>query len=296
MRGVRYGGFLALIGAVLFSTKAILVKLAYNYDIDSVSLLNLRMLFALPIFAGIAIHKFSKDKTKIALAKEYKWSVILFGFLGYYVASLADLEGLRFIDASLERIVIFMYPTLVVILSYIFLRKRITRVQLYAIVTTYIGVMIALGGNLIINASDNFIWGVMLILFSAFAYAIYLIGSGEVAPKLGTRIYNSLSMTVAALAIIIHNAILHGFNMLDFQWEIYLIAFLISTFSTVIPSYMIVEGIRIIGASKASIIGTVGPISTIILASLILQEDIHVIQWVGSLLVVASVVFVMLKK
>jgi len=296
MRGVQYGGFLALLGAILFSTKAILVKLAYNYDIDSVSLLNLRMLFALPIFVGIAIHKFSKDSSKVALALTSKWSILILGFLGYYVASLADLEGLKFIDASIERIIIFIYPTLVVLLSYIFLKKRITKIQLYAIIATYVGVIIALGGNLIVTSTDNFLWGISLILLSAFTYAIYLIGSGEIAPKMGTRIYNSLSMTVAALAIIIHNAIMHGFNVLDFQWEIYLIAFLISTFSTVLPSYMIVEGIRIIGASKTSIIGTVGPISTIILASIVLHEQIHPIQWVGSLLVVISVFFVMLKK
>ena len=296
MRAVQYGGLLALGGSILFSTKAILVKLAYNYDIDSVSLLNLRMLFALPIFVGIAIHKFSQDRTKVNLALEYKWSIILFGFLGYYIASLADLEGLKFIDASLERVIIFIYPTLVVLLSYFFLKKRITRVQLYAIIATYIGVVIALSGNMAVASSENFTRGILLVLLSAFTYAIYLIGSGMVAPKMGTRIYNSLSMTVAALAIIVHNALLHGFNILEFPWEVYLIAFLISTLSTVIPSFMIVEGIRILGASKTSIIGTIGPISTIILASFILQEDIHAIQWIGSILVIVSVVFVLVKK
>lgn len=296
MRGVQYGGFLALAGSILFSTKAIFVKLAYNYDIDSVSLLNLRMLFALPIFVGIAIHKISKDKTKWDIALEHKWSIILFGFLGYYVASLADLEGLRFIDASLERVIIFIYPTLVVLLSYIFLKERISRIQATAIGASYIGVVIALGGNMAVASSENFTWGILLILLSAFAYAIYLIGSGMVAPKIGTRIYNSLSMTVAALSIIIHSAILHGFNILDFQWEVYLIAFLISTLSTVIPSFMIVEGIRILGASKTSIIGTIGPISTIILASIVLHEDIRAIQWFGSILVIISVVFVLVKK
>lgn len=296
MKSARYGGILALTGAILFSTKAILVKLAYNYDIDSVSLLNLRMLFALPIFIAIAFHKLSLYKHQLQLIRDHKWSVLIYGLLGYYIASLADLEGLKYIDASLERVIIFIYPTLVALLSYVFLHKRITKTQLLAIIATYIGVIIALRGNMMVTHEQNQVKGVLLVLVSAVTYAIYLIGSGQIAPKMGTRLYNSIAMTIAAMAIIIHNVIMHGFNVLDFEWQIYVIALLISTFSTVIPSYMIVEGIRIIGASKSSIIGTIGPISTIIMAAIILKEHIHLIQWIGSLVVVVSVVMVMLQK
>ncbi len=293
---MRNGSILSLLGAVLFSTKAIFVKLAYRYDIDSVSLLMLRMLFSLPIFVGIAIWALNQRKEGVSLVLASKWEILIYGLLGYYIASLLDLEGLQYIDASLERVIIFIYPTLVVVLSMIFLRKRITKLQGVAILTTYVGVVIAMAGHLQIESSDNLIYGVLLISGSAFIYAIYLIGSGEVAPRMGTKIYNSVAMIVACLAILMHNMIVHGFNLMSFEWQVYIYALLISSIGTVIPSYLMVEGVRLIGASKSSIIGTIGPISTIVLAAIVLEERITLVQWIGSLIVVGSVLIVMLTK
>jgi len=291
-----WGSFLSFAGAIIFSTKAIFVKLAYQYDVDSVSLLMLRMAFALPFFLFIAYTGIQAKSDAVPLLKSSKWPLLWMGILGYYIASLCDLEGLKYIDASLERVIIFIYPTLVVLLSFFFLKKRINRIQIIAIVCSYVGIAIALGGNIQVNASHDIVKGALLILASAIAYAIYLVGSGELAPKIGTRLYNSVAMTIACLAIIIHSLIQHGFNLMDFQWQVYMYAFIIGIFTTVIPSFMIVEGIRLIGASKSSIIGTVGPISTIILASIVLGESINSIQWLGSIIVVVSVLMVILER
>ena len=290
------GSILSLLGAIIFGTKAIFVKLAYQYDVDSVSLVMLRMLFALPFFLFIAWTGLKNNRAATKMLVDSKWSLFWMGILGYYVASLCDLEGLKYIDASLERVILFVYPTLVVLLSYFFLGKKINRVQGLAIIFSYLGIGIALGGNIEVNASSQVFKGASYIIVSAITYAIYLVGSGEIAPKIGTRIYNSVAMTIACLAIIFHSFIQHGFNLLDFEWQVYMYAFIIGIFTTVIPSYMIVEGIRLIGANKSSIIGTVGPISTIILASIVLGESINAIQLLGSIIVVLSVLFVIMER
>ncbi len=293
----RYLGVsLALIGAVLFSTKAVLVKLAYQYDVDAVSLLMLRMIISLPFFIIIGWQTLYKDRSKGTALVQHKWKVILLGLLGYYVASYLDLEGLNYIDASLERIILFIYPTLVVVFSNLIYKIPIKRIQIWAIGLTYLGIIVAFRGNLQFGDSSLIMTGALYVLGSSIAYSLYLVGTGDLSGRLGTRIYNSAAMTVAAIAILVHNYILNGFNLMDFSYEVYFYAFLISIFSTVLPSYLIVEGIRIIGANNSSIIGSVGPISTILLAVIFLGEKISLIQGLGSIIVIAGVIVILLSK
>ena len=291
-----WGGILALLGSVLFSTKAIFVKLAYQYDVDAVSLLMLRMAFSLPFFIVIGI---------IALRQMYPggerpsfslWKIALLGMTGYYVASYFDLEGLRFIDASLERIILFTYPTIVVLMNLFIYKERLSFIQSTAILIAYVGIVISFWGNLNVTDQELTIKGGVLVFISSIAYSAYLVGTGQVAPKVGSRIYNSIAMTFAALAIITHNFILHGFNLFDFHPAVYTYALLISIVSTVLPSYIIVEGIRIIGANNSSIIGSVGPISTITLAVIFLGEQINPTQALGSVIVILGVLLILLRK
>jgi len=293
---VLYGSLLAFIGAVLFSTKAVLVKLAYQYDIDTTSLLMLRMLFALPFFLIIAmrlIRKYPEQKVHI---HTYRYHLLIYGLLGYYVASYLDLEGLHFIDASLERIIIFIYPTIVVLLSFFWLKQKLTLPQGLSILVCYVGIIIAYLGNVNIASSEDTLRGSLFVLGSAMAYSVYLVGSQKMVARMNSRLYNSVAMCVACMAIIIHNFISNGFNLLDFQIEIYLYALLIATIATVIPSFLIVEGIRIIGANNSSIIGTIGPISTIILAGIFLHERINITQGIGTLIVISGVLYLILNK
>lgn len=290
-----YGSFLALFGAVLFSTKAIIVKLAYQYDIDSASLLMLRMLFALPFFiviAGLSI----KKQPKALQSLEKPWLLVLMGIMGYYLASLFDLAGLQYVDAGLERIILFTYPTIVLLLSYFWLKEKITIQQVLAILITFIGIGIAFTGNVSIHDTNDTLKGTGLVLLAALTYAIYLVGSQKIVAQISSKLYNSLAMIIASFAILIHNSLINGWNLLNFAAPVYAYAFLMSVLSTIIPSFMIVEGIRIIGAKKSSIIGTIGPICTIVLAAVFLGETVNATQWIGTLVVIGGILFLMLKK
>lgn len=285
-----------MVGAIMFSTKAVLVKLAYEYDIDAVSLLMLRMFFSLPFFLIIGLMTLSKSKPSQVNLKKNIWKVAILGLLGYYLASYLDLEGLRYIDASLERIILFIYPTLVIIFSYLIYKIPIKRIQIVAIVMTYVGIIIAYRANMTVSQSAEVVTGASYVLGSAVAYSLYLVGTGDLSLKLGTKVYTSTSMTIAAMAIIFHNSLVNGFNLFDFELGVYFYALLISIISTVIPSYLIVEGIRRIGANNSSIIGSIGPISTITLAIIFLGEEISLIQGLGSAIVIVGVVLVILSK
>lgn len=285
-----------MMGAIMFSTKAVLVKLAYQYDIDAVSLLMLRMLFSLPFFLIIGLMTLSKSKSSQVNLKKNKWKVAILGLLGYYIASYLDLEGLRYIDASLERIILFIYPTLVIIFSYLIYKIPIKHIQIVAIVMTYVGIIIAYRANMDVSQSEEVVTGASYVLGSAVAYSLYLVGTGNLSLKLGTKVYTSTSMSIAALAIILHNSLVNGFNLFDFESGVYFYALLISIISTVIPSYLIVEGIRRIGPNNSSIIGSIGPISTITLAVIFLGEEISLVQGLGSVIVIVGVVLVILSK
>ncbi len=287
---------LVFVGAVFFSSKAVLVKLAYRYEVDSISLLALRFAFSLPFYAWIAwrggLHKSSGYRRP--KGKEW-WQIGLYGVAGYYLASLFDFIGLNYVTASLERLILFLYPTLVLLLSAVFLHRRVTRVQYRAVLLTYVGMAIAFSENLLGGAGQDLIFGSALIFLAALTYAGYLIGSGQLLPRLGTWQYTSLAMSAAAVAVLAHHGLTHGWQLFHFAWPVYGYAFLMAVIATVLPSFMIAEGIRITGAGNAAIIGSVGPISTIVLAYIFLDERLGWLQWGGTLLVIAGVLLISLQ-
>jgi len=286
-----------LIGAILFSTKAVFVKLAYQYGIDSVSLLTLRMAFAFPLFLLIGFWS-SRQQT----GKQYKmtsrdWMLtILFGLIGYYVASLLDFLGLQNISASFERIILYLYPTLVLLMSYFLFKTKLSGIHFLALLLTYIGVGIAFYENLQLKQDGDIVTGSLLVFGAAFSYAIYLVGSGQLLPKIGTIRYNSISMSAACIGIFLHNGILNGFDLLNFSAPVYYLSIAIALIATVIPSFLMAEGIRVIGSSNASIIGSVGPISTIVMAYILLGERLGWLQWLGTFFVIAGVLLITLQK
>ncbi len=287
---------LVFLGAILFSTKAVFVKLAYRYDVDSISLLALRMLFSLPFFLVVGWWNRRKTPTRESLSSKDWIAIILLGFAGYYLASLFDFLGLQFIGAGMERLILFVYPTLVLMISAIVYKQPILPKQLFALVLTYIGIAIAFAQGAQLSGGGQFWLGAVLIFCSAFTYAIYLIGSGRLLPRLGTLRYTSMTMTVAAVSILLHHGILYRWDLLGFAPEVYYLSLVMAILATVLPSFLISEGIRIIGASNASIIGSVGPISTIILAYIFLKEPFGLYQWMGTLLVIGGVLTISLQK
>lgn len=281
---------LMLIGAVAHSSKAIFIKLAYRYDVDSVSLVALRMAFALPFYLAAGWYNHRQNSTTDAALLPRQWAhIVVLGLLGYYAASLLDFWSLHYLTASLGRLILFTYPTMVLALSAIFLRRRVQWGEAGAVLLSYLGLALAFSQSVELAAGPSFWWGVLLSLGSALTYAIYLIGSGEYLPRLGILRYTSLTMGIACGAILIHHGIQHQWALFHFARPVYGYALGMALIATVLPSFLVAEGIRRLGAGPASIISSIAPISTIVMASFFLGEAFGPWQWVGAVLVMAGV-------
>lgn len=287
------GVVFAILGVVLFSAKAIMVKLAYQYHIDTVTLLFFRMVFALPFYVAIAFWKKPLHPKEIK-SKDYFW-LVFFGFIGYYLASLFDFEGLQYLKAGLERIILFIYPTMVVLLSWLFFKKKISKKQTIAILITYLGVLIVFWNEIGVKGDDIY-WGGFLILLSALTYAMYLVGSGWLIPKFGSVTFTAYAMIVSTVCVVVHYFFIADFNLFEYPMEVYFLGLAMAIFSTLIPSFLVSAAIERLGASTFSIFGSLGPISTIILAYLFLDEAITMIQMMGMLVVIFGVTMVSGKK
>ncbi len=287
------GILFAIIGVVLFSAKAVMVKMAYTYGIDHLTLLLFRMVFAFPFYLLIAFLTKPLHPKELR-NKDYLW-IVIFGFIGYYLASLFDFMGLQYLKAGLERIILFIYPTIVVLLSWFIFRKRITKLQVLAIGVTYFGVLITFWDE--VGANENSILlGVFLIFLSAFTFASYLVGSGWLIPKFGVMQFTSYAMIVSTICIVVHYLFINGFNLSSYPNEVYLLGIAMAIFSTLIPSFLVSAAINRLGASAFSIFGSLGPVSTIILAFFFLDETISVLQIFGMMVVISGVMLVSRKK
>ena len=290
------GAILVFLGAVFFAGKAILVRYNFiHYHADAVSLLALRMLFSAPFYLVILFFQNRKQEDVPKLSrKEWIW-MLLIGLVGYYLASIFDFWGLSYVTAAIERIVLFVYPTIVVILSGIFLNKKIQKIQYLALVITYIGVFIAFIPDLQIGMQKNVIIGASLVFLSAFTYSLYLMGSGEMIPRVGPQRFTCYAMLISTGMVVIHYWVSVGHGLFSLPMEVYCLSIVMAIFTTVIPSFMISEGIRRIGSSNASIIGSIGPVATIVMASSFLGEKINVWQVIGTIIVLGGVLMISWK-
>lgn len=288
LSGILFG----VVGVVLFSTKAVLVKLAYEYDVGTLELLLFRMVFSVPFYSVLALW-LGKQKNATVETKDFLW-IFLFGFLGYYLASYFDFLGLNYIKAGLERIILFIYPTIVVFLSWLFFRKKLSRIQGLAIGVSYIGILITFFNEIEISG-DKTIWGSFLVLMSAVTYAAYLVGSGWLIPKFGVLRFTCYAMIVSTMCVVFHYSLFGNWKLFHFPTEVYLYAIAMAVFSTIIPSFLVSESIKRLGASSFSILGSLGPVSTIILAYIFLGEQLTYIQLLGMLVVIFGITLLSLK-
>ena len=291
------GILIGVLGSICFSTKAIFVKLAYRESsVDAITLLALRMLMSLPFFAASAGYASSKVDNQRFSNRQWL-SVALVGCLGYYISSFLDFQGLRFISASIERLVLFIYPTIVLLISAFYLRQRITRIQWLAVSITYFGLMLAFYGEASFQHVDSkFMLGSMLIFGCAITYALYIVGSGQLIPSLGAAKFNSYAMTFAAVAVLIHYSFFSSGSLLGQPTAVYVYSALMAVVSTVIPSYLVTESIRRIGSGNTAIVASIGPVSTIVQAYFFLQEPIHTTQILGTLLIIGGVLLIGQRK
>ncbi len=292
------GILIALCGAVLFSTKAIFVKLAYrDTPVDALTLLALRMIFSVPFFLGAAA--FSSNKTSNVKFSKRQWIyVALIGCLGYYVSSFLDFVGLKYVSAGIERLILFIYPTITLLMSSIIFKAKIKPMQWLALIITYFGLVIAFFGEVDFNSpqNKNFIFGSALIFICAFTYAGYIVGSGKLIPKIGASKFNSYAMSFACAGVLLHFFLLSNVSMLHLSVTVYAYSFLMAIFATVIPSYLVTAAINRIGSDNTAIVGSAGPVSTILMAHFFLNDHITVWQLTGTACILVGVLIIGRQK
>ena len=277
---------LAMFGAVAFSGKAIIVKLAYRYGVDAVTLIMLRMLFALPFFVALAWWA-GRGQPKLS-ARD--WRVItLLGFSGYYLASFLDFWGLQYISASLERLILYLGPTLVLLLGRVLFKRRVARAQLVALAVSYLGVLLVFGHELQLDGRNTAV-GAALVFGSTLSYAIYLVFSGEEVKRLGAARLTGLASSVACVLCILQYVLLRPWDSaLSVAPQVLWLSLLNATLCTFAPVLMVMMAIERIGAALASQAGMIGPVSTIAMGVWILGEALNGLIIAGTLLVLGGI-------
>jgi drug/metabolite transporter (DMT)-like permease len=286
-RAARLAGFaFALVGAVAFSGKAILAKLMYRHGVDAVLVLFWRMAFAIPFFMLMV---WWSGRGKPHLDTRTLVRVLMLGFFGYYLASYLDFLGLEYVSASLERLILYLNPTIVLLLGMVFFHKRATRWQLWAMAVSYCGVVLAFAHEVGFEGARTAIGGA-LVFGSAVSYAVYLSGSGQLVQRLGSLRLVGWASSVACILCIVQGLVLKPWPVLmATPAPVLWLSALNATVCTVIPMLLVMMGIERLGSATAAQVGMVGPMSTVIMGVLILGEPFTVWMGLGTALVLVGV-------
>jgi drug/metabolite transporter (DMT)-like permease len=283
---------IAIVGAVLFSMKAVVAKLLYRHHIDAVTLIGFRMMFSLPIFAGVALWQMRMGPP---LPSADRWRLVGLGLVGYYLSSYFDFLGLEYISVGLERLILFLTPTFVLMITALFFKRRISRTEWMALGLSYAGILFVFLHDLHGGAGST-VLGATFVLGSAISYSIYLLGSGELVRRIGALRLVSYAMCVASFACILQFFVLRPVSMLVQPAPVYWLSLANGIFCTVVPVFMTMMAVQKIGAPTASQAGMVGPISTLFFGALILGEPITAVQLAGTALVLSGIYMLSLKK
>lgn len=285
-RTAYLGGLaIAIGGAVLFSTKAIVAKLLYRYQLDAVTVIAFRMLFSLPVFAAIALWSM---RSAPPLRRGDAWRLVGLGLVGYYLSSFLDFLGLQYITVGLERLILFLTPTFVLLASAFWLKQRIGRRQWLSLLTAYGGIVLVFWHDLR-GGGGNVALGSLLVLGSALAYAVYLLASGEMVKRLGSLRLVSYAMCVSSAACIGQFFLLRPAALLVQPLQVYGLSLVNGILCTVMPVFMTMVAVQRIGAGAASQAGMIGPVSTLFLGAVILSEPVTGWQLAGTALVLAGI-------
>lgn len=293
IRPAALGGLaIAIGGAVLFSTKAIVAKLLYRYHIDAVTLIAFRMLFSLPVFAAVAVWKM---RTGPPLAVRDRWRLAGLGLIGYYLSSYLDFLGLQYISVGLERLILFLTPTFVLLITALVFKRRIGRAEWIALALSYCGIVLVFAHDLK-GGGGSTVTGSLLVLGSAACYAAYLLGTGEMVRRIGSLRLVAYAMCVSSAACIAQFFILRPASMLVQPLPVYGLSLVNGIFCTIFPVFMTMAAVQRIGATTASQAGMIGPVSTLFLGWALLGEPITTVQLAGTGLVLGGIYLLSKKK
>jgi drug/metabolite transporter (DMT)-like permease len=293
-RDAFLGVVFALLAAIGFSAKAILVKLAYLDSVDAVTLLALRMAFSVPFFIGVAL--WARRQHAEPLGRHDRLLVLALGLVGYYLSSLLDFLGLQYISAGLERLILFLYPTMTVILSALFFKRTLGRKVMAAMALSYAGIVLVFFHD-VGMLQGGIVLGALLVFASTLSYSIYLVGAGHAIARIGAARFTAYAMIVASTASLVQFGVTHPMHSLNtLPVQVYELAIAMAIVSTLLPVFLLSHAIRRIGSGSASLIGSVGPVSTIYMAYVFLDERIALLQIAGASLVLIGVLIISLNS
>lgn len=282
------GLWFAAAGAVLFSAKAVVAKFIYREGADALDLMALRMLLAAPVFMAVAVWHGARTQDGMALQRrDWQWIAAL-GFLGYYLSSLLDFYGLMYIPAALERLILFMTPTLVLLLGTLLLKKPLSRAQLKLSLVAWIGLVLVYAENLRLGGEGLWL-GAALVLGAALSYSLYLLYCGEWVQRLGSLRLVAWVMLVSTALIQLHYLTLRDLShLLALPSAVWGWSLLNAVFCTVLPVFLTMAAVARIGAARTAQLSVVGPIALMIAGPLLLDEVPTLLQWVGTAVTLAA--------
>ena len=288
-----WGIVFALAGTVTFAFRPVLVKMGYAAaPVSATTLLFLRMTLSLPFFVAMAW--WTRGGPPVA---GRDWAGIVgLGLLGYYLASLLDFLGLRTLPAGIGRLIMFLYPTIVVLLSAAFLKKHPTRREIAALAITYTGIALVLSNQLGVAPEHRAaVTGALLIFSSAVCYAVYLVTGSQLVKRVGSLRFTAYTMIVSTAPAIVQFLALESPGALDLPADLWAVALTLATVCTVLPVLLVAEALKRIGANHFALIGALGPVTTVLADFLLLDGALGAAQLLGGALVIAGVLLVSVK-
>lgn len=283
-----YGLGCVILGTTLFASKGIVIKLAYQEGITAIPLLTLRMLFALPFYLAMAL--WVQRKKPVPLTRRQHLTIIGLGMLSYGISSLLDFMGLQYITAGLERIILYVYPTLVLLMLAFWKKRPVTLQDKLALLIAYVGMLLVFVQD-VRPGSD---WqpialGTLYVLGATLTFALFVVMAGDIIPVVGSTRFTALAMLSACVGVIFSGLVSGGTASLEQSSHLYWLVLILAFFCTVIPTFMMNKGIAIIGSGKTAMLGSFGPVVTLFLGAWILHEPMTLIQLGGAALVITGV-------
>jgi drug/metabolite transporter (DMT)-like permease len=288
-----WGILFALVGVLAFSFRPILIKLSYGaHPVSPVTLLFLRMTLSLPFFLAIGWWLRAQEPR---LTRRDWLAIAGLGFLGYYAASFLDFLGLQWVGAGVGRLILYLFPTLVVLLSFVFLKKTPGVREVVALVLSYAGIGLVVS-NQVTSENRLFALGAALVFASALCYAVYLVAGSQVVKRVGSMRFTAYSTVVATVPAVLQFMLMESMASLELPGAVWGYAIVLATVSTVLPLFLQAEALNRIGANHFALIGALGPVSVAITSTLGLDEPFTGVQALGGALVIFGVLLVSLKK